>query len=153
MEPNSFGRRVGIGVRLASKMLKQRAASPSSGSYAAAPKTYAQPAPGTPRRTAVRSKDYADPARRAGRGTRRFGQALFGPLLHVSGTLWLEITGLFFALFALFFAQNVMRLRSAFAHGTEHAHFVLYVILMLLFCWFSASSFLKARRRGRRRAR
>ena len=74
-------------------------------------------------------------------------------MMHVSGTLWLEITGLFFALFALFFAQNVMKLRFAYAHGPEHTHFVLYVLLMLLFCWFSISSFLKARRRSKRRAR
>ncbi len=73
-------------------------------------------------------------------------------MAHAGGTLWLEITGLFFALFALFFAQNVMRLRGAYAHGAEHTHFLLYVVLMLLFCWFSISSFLRARRRGKRRA-
>ncbi|MGI8772604.1 MAG: hypothetical protein ACR2JE_14360 [Acidobacteriaceae bacterium] len=140
-------------------MLKQRAASPPSPSYAAP--SYAEPG-GASRRAAAAApaakpprpgKNYTQPARRVGQGTRRFGQAFFGPMMHVSGTLWLEITGLFFALFALFFAQNVMRLRFAYAHGPEHTHFVLYVILMLLFCWFSISSFLKARRRSKRRAR
>jgi uncharacterized integral membrane protein len=88
-----------------------------------------------------------------GQGTRRFGQAFFGPLMHVSGTLWLEITGLFFALFAVFFAQNAIKVRAAYLHGPEHTHFVLYLILTLVFCWFTVSSFLKARRRDKRGAR
>jgi hypothetical protein len=98
-------------------------------------------------------KNLAEPARRVGQGTRRFGQAFLGPLMHVSGTLWLEITGLFFALFAIFFAQNAIKVRADYAHGPEHTHFVLYLILSLVFCWFTVSSFLKARRRSKRGVR
>ena len=95
-------------------------------------------------------KNYVEPARRIGEGSRRFGQAFFGPLKHVSGTLWLEITGLFFALFALFFGQNAWKTRLSALHGPEHTHFLVYALVTLVFLYFSASSFLKAARRGRR---
>ncbi len=98
-------------------------------------------------------KNYAEPARRVGVGTRRFGQAFFGPLKHVSATLWLEITGLFFALFAVFFGQSAWRTRTSALHGPEHAHFLLYAIVTAIFVYFCLSSFIKAARRGRRMAR
>jgi hypothetical protein len=151
MEPNRFGRKLGIGVRVASRMAKERAAqakaasanpsAPQAAATQAAPRT---PPPSTPR------KNLAEPARRVGQGTRRFGQAFFGPLKHVSGILWLEITGLFFALFAIFFGQNAWRTRASALHGPEHAHFLLYAVVTLVFLYFCASSFLKAARRGRR---
>lgn len=95
-------------------------------------------------------KNYAEPARRVGVGTRQFGRAFFGPLAHVSGTLWLEITGLFFALFTIFFAQSAWRERASAAQGPEHAHFLLYCVVTLVFLYFCASSFLKASRRSRK---
>jgi hypothetical protein len=95
-------------------------------------------------------RTYADPGRRLGHGARRFGQAMFGPLLHTGRTLWLEVSGLFFALFALFFAQSVFKLRGAWRGGPEHGHLLLYLSLAVLFVWFSASSFLRARRSGKR---
>jgi hypothetical protein len=64
--------------------------------------------------------------------------------------LWLEITGLFFALFAVFFGQSVYRVRTAWRHGPEHAHLLLYAALAVAFAWFSASSFLRAYRKSKR---
>jgi hypothetical protein len=164
MEPNRFGRKLGIGVRVASRMAKERVARASA---ASATQTQASQAHGAQATTAPRSpesrsatppprprlpKNYVEPARRVGEGTRRFGKAFFGPLKHVSGTLWLEITGLFFALFATFFGQNAWRTRAAALHGPEHAHFLLYVGVTLIFLYFCISSFVKAARRGRRSA-
>ena len=82
----------------------------------------------------------------------KFGQAFWEPLKHVSATLWLEITGLFFALFAVFFGQNAWRTRTSALDGPEHAHFLLYAIVTLVFVYFCVSSFVKAARRGRRSA-
>jgi hypothetical protein len=149
MEPNRFGRKLGIGVRIASRMAKERAAksSAASATQATTPPRYTTPTPPRPK------KNFAEPARRVGEGTRRFGQAFFGPLKNVGGALWLEITGFFFALFAVFFGQNAWRLRAAALRGPEHAHFLLYSAVTLVFLYFSVSSFIKAAQRGRRTAR
>ena len=145
MEPHRFGRKLGIGVRVASRMAKERAAKAASAAPQAATATATPPrAPARP------AKNYAEPARRVGEGTRRFGQAFFGPLKHVSGTLWLEITGLFFALFAIFFGQNLWKTRASALHGPEHNLFLLYAVVTLVFVYFCASSFIKAMRRGKR---
>jgi hypothetical protein len=146
MEPNRFGRKLGIGVRVASRMAKERATRAASANGTATPQ--AQTAPRTAPPSSPK-KNYVEPARRVGEGTRRFGQAFFGPLKHISGTLWLEITGLFFALFALFFGQNAWKTRSAALHGPEHAHFLLYAIVTLVFVYFCVSSFVKAARRSK----
>jgi hypothetical protein len=92
----------------------------------------------------------AQKTRGIGHGARRFGQAVWGPLTHASSVLWLEVTGLFFALFALFFAQNLYRVRGAWKQGPEHSHFLLYCAITLLFCWFSSSSFLRAYKKNKR---
>jgi hypothetical protein len=157
MEPNRFGRKLGIGVRVASRMAKERAAQAASATQSTAAASAAQPSRSTPRPPAPQpasrpAKNLVEPARRVGEGTRRFGQAFFGPLKHVSATLWLEITGLFFALFAVFFGQNAWRTRTSALHGPEHAHFLLYAIVTLVFLYFCVSSFVKAARRGRRSA-
>jgi len=146
MEPNRFGRKLGIGVRVASRMAKERAA-----------KAAAQ-ATTNPRPPILQSaKNYAEPARRVGQSsrrigdaTRRFAKAFAGPLLHVSGTLWLEITGLFFALFAAFFGQNAWRIRASALHGPDHVHFIVATLATLIFAWFSISSFVKAEQRSRK---
>jgi hypothetical protein len=151
MEPNRFGRKLGIGVRVASRMVKERAAQANN---AAASTPQAAPSQATTSRPATpppaRKKNLVEPARRVGEGTRRFGQAFWEPLKHVSATLWLEITGLFFALFALFFGQNAWNTRTSALHGPQHAQFLLYAVATLIFLYFSISSFVKAARRGRK---
>jgi Na+/H+-translocating membrane pyrophosphatase len=86
----------------------------------------------------------------AKRGARAFGQAVLGPFTHAGSILWLEITGLFFALFALFFVQSVYRVRTAWRQGPEHAHLLLYCVLALGFGWFSVSSFTRAYGKNKR---
>jgi hypothetical protein len=152
MEPNRFGRKLGIGVRVASRMVKERAAQ-ANNAAASTPQAAPPPRPATPPPPPAPKKNLVEPARRVGEGTRRFGQAFWEPLKHVSATLWLEITGLFFALFALFFGQNAWNTRTSVLHGPEHAHFLLYAVATLIFLYFCVSSFVKAARRGRRTSR
>jgi hypothetical protein len=155
MEPNRFGRKLGIGVRVASRMAKERAAKASTASASQTPTPQAATAPPPQSRPVpppppAPKKNYAEPARRVGEGTRRFGKAFIGPLAHVSGTLWLEITGLFFALFAVFFGQNAWRARAGMLHGPEHVRFLVYAAVTLVFAYFCVSSFIKASRRSKR---
>ncbi len=86
----------------------------------------------------------------AKRGAKAFGRALWDPFSHAGGVLWLEITGLFFALFTVFFVQSVYRVRAAWRQGPEHAHLLLYAALAAGFAWFSFSSFGRAYRKSKR---
>jgi hypothetical protein len=146
MEPNRFGRGLGIGLRVASRMVRERVAQPSSSAAA-----HAAASPPQPTATQARpGRNLVEPARRVGVGTRRFGQAFFGPFARVSRSLLLELSGLLFAMFALFFAQNAWRTRASAVRGPDHAHFLLYLIIGAVFLYFSISSFFKANRRGKR---
>ena len=135
MEPRKVGRTLGIGVRVASNMLRQRV------EQAAEARESRPPAPSPPLSSRVVT---------AKRGAKAFGQGLLGPFTHAGKVLWLEITGLFFALFALYFAQNVYRVRAAWRQGPEHSHLLLYCALAAAFAWFSFSSFARAYRRNKR---
>jgi hypothetical protein len=142
MEPKKVGRALGIGVRVASKMVQKRVAEASAGP-SSPPGTAIPVATPGPATTGNR-------AATAQRGLKAFGQAFLGPFTHAGSILWLEITGLFFALFTLFFAQSAYRARGFWRSGPDHLHFWLYVILTLGFTWFSGSSFLRAYRKGQR---
>jgi hypothetical protein len=144
MEPKKVGRTLGIGVRVASNMLRDRVER-----AAAAHPSPAQPANGRPV-AAAPAIPIANRVATAKRGAKAFGQAFLGPFTHAGGVLWLEITGLFFALFALFFAQSVYRLHAAWRQGPEHTHLLLYCGLAIAFAWFSVSSFLRAYRKSKR---
>jgi hypothetical protein len=148
MEPKKVGRALGIGVRVASNMVRQRvaqaAAAPPTPVTAAAPRPV-EPAP--PPRPAVPGPSKTATAKR---GAKAFGQAFLGPFTHAGSVLWLEITGLFFALFALFFVQSVYRVHTAWRQGPEHAHLLLYCVLAVGFGWFSVSSFIRAYRKNKR---
>jgi predicted anti-sigma-YlaC factor YlaD len=136
MEPDRFGRKLGIGVRVASGIFRDRATQTAHSMQQDAP-AYAQ-------RGAERGRGVA-------RGARKFGQSVWGPFAHASGVLWLEVTGLFFAIFGLFFAQNAWRLRHAWRTGADHQHFVIYALVTLVFCYFTFSSFHRARRKEKKK--
>lgn len=135
MEPNRVGRTVGVGTRVAARLLRDRAAQAS----AAAAKRAEQNAP-----------VYADRGRRLGEGSRRFGRSVWKPFAHASRTLWLEVTGLFFAIFTLFFGSNLWRLRTGWQQGPSHREFVLYAICTVIFLYFTVTSFARATR-GKKR--
>ena len=144
MEPKKVGRTLGIGVRVASNMLRERVER-----AAAAHPPPAQAGNGRPA-AAAPAIPIANRVAGVKRGAKAFGQAFLGPFTHAGSVLWLEITGLFFALFALFFAQSVYRLHAAWRQGPEHTHLLLYCALTVAFAWFSVSSFLRAYRKSRR---
>jgi hypothetical protein len=147
MEPKKVGRTLGIGVRVASNMLRERveraAASAPANSTAGNGPQAAAPA-------SRRSVPVSSRVATAKRGAKAFGQALLGPFTHAGGVLWLEITGLFFALFALFFVQSVYRVHTAWRTGAEHTHLLLYGAMAVAFAWFSVSSFARAYRKSKR---
>ncbi len=148
MEPKKVGRTLGIGVRVASNMLRERVE--RAAASAPAGTTAGNGRPATPASTSRPSVPISSRVVTAKRGAKAFGQALLGPFTHAGSVLWLEITGLFFALFALFFVQSVYRVRSAWREGPEHSHLLLYCVLAFVFAWFSVSSFTRAYRKSKR---
>jgi hypothetical protein len=145
MEPKKVGRVLGIGVRVASNMVRQRMAEAAA---APSPPVTAQNArPAAPR---ISQAAVGKRAATAKRGAKAFFQAFLGPFTHAGRVLWLEITGMFFALFTLFFVQSIYRLHTAWRQGPEHAHLLLYCLLAAAFAWFSVSSFTRAYRRSKR---
>ena len=147
MEPKKVGRTLGIGVRVASNMLRERVERAAASSPATSATGNRPPMPASP---SVHSVPMSRRVATAKRGAKAFGQALLGPFTHAGGVLWLEITGLFFALFALFFVQSVYRVRTAWRQGPEHGHLLLYCALAFVFAWFSVSSFARAYRKSKR---
>lgn len=82
-------------------------------------------------------------ARAAGRGVGGF----LRPFRRVGGILWLEVTGFFFGLFAVFFAVTLWRSRADYAQGPHHQQFLTAAVLAVVFGYLSISSFLRANRK------
>ena len=142
MEPNTVGKKLGVGVRVASKMLMERA---SQG----APEPAATSDAGPQRPPAASHQVYAARGKAVAKGSRKFGEAVWRPFVHASGVLWLEVTGLFFGIFTLFFATNAYKLRQEWKIGPDHQRFVVYTVVTLIFAYFTFSSFYRARRKER----
>ena len=134
MEPNTLGRRLGVGMRVASKMILERA---TQGSSAPAGKLPQAPQP----------QVYAAKGKAVVSGTRKFGESVWKPFAHASGVLWLEVTGLFFGIFTLFFASNTYKLRNEWDIGPDHQRFLVYSLVTLAFAYFTFSSFYRARKK------
>jgi hypothetical protein len=128
MEPDRVGRKLGIGVRVASGMLRDRASQTAHSMQQQAPV-------------------YAERGRAVKREGKKFGQSIWGPFAHASSVLWMEITGLFFGLFGVYFAQNAYELRHAWRVGAQHERFYLYLVIAAVFIYFTFSSFYRARRK------
>jgi hypothetical protein len=97
-------------------------------------------------------KNVQQTGARVAHGSKRFGGSVWRPFVKLSGVLWLEMTGSFFALFALFSGQSLWTHRAdlhATASHTAHQHFLITCGATAMFAYFSVSSFVKARRRSR----
>lgn len=88
-------------------------------------------------------------------GGKRFGEAVWGPFVKLSGALWLELTGVFFGIFAVFAGGGAWKMRAALhetaANHAAHLHLLISVVMAVLFGYFCVSSFMKANRRSRGR--
>jgi hypothetical protein len=166
MDSVRFGRALGIGARGAAKTLLTAVDAATSPNPSALTKTgpstesvgasSQERKEGRPGEQAART---AAQVRQTGaglaQGGKRFGQAVWGPFMKLSGVLWLEFTGVFFGIFALFAGTGAWKLRG-YLHETAgnhdaHVQFLLSAGMALLFGYFFVSSFVKANRRSRRR--
>jgi len=139
-----LGRKFGIGVRLASRMLLDRAAQGNPPPTATDVATPAQ-------QTVSSTQVYAARGKAVVKGSRKFGESVWKPFVHAGGVLWLEVTGLFFGIFTLFFGVNTYKLRNQWAIGPDHQRFLVYTVVTLAFAYFTFSSFYRARKKEKLR--
>ncbi len=69
------------------------------------------------------------------------------PFRRVGSIVLLEVTGAFFFLFVILFADWAWKLRTEYAQGPEHSKFLVYAVLTLVFLYLSLSSFWRAKRK------
>jgi len=88
------------------------------------------------------------------RGSKRFGEAVWGPFVKLSGVLWLELTGVFFGLFLLTAIINVWKLKAyvhdSLANHEQHQHLIFSIAMAAVFGYFCVSSFVRASRKQHR---
>jgi hypothetical protein len=159
MNANEFGKKLGIGVRVAGRIAQQRA---EEAARAKAQQQFpGQNGPGVTEispqaqaATRASAVDYSKKLRDAGASSQKFTRAaggglagFFRPFRRVGGILWLEVTGFFFGLFALYFATDLWRTRLSYAAGPQHQRFLIALALAAVFGYLSVSAFWRARRR------
>ncbi len=181
MDPVRFGRALGVGARAAAKTVVHAVDAASAANPAAvrqdspardpqrAGRAIRGPAPiaGTPppnpsaakggrgTQAAAAATQLKTGARGIREGSRRFGREVWNPFVRLSGVLWLEVTGVFFGIFAAFALAAAWRLRTAWSasppNPADRQRLFGALVMLAIFGYFSISSFLRARRRERRR--
>ncbi len=146
MDKVRFGRALGFGTRQAGKALWRAADAAMTPDPQATAKA---------RQAGMRAGQKVGYAHATSRTVRRegkrFGQAIWGPVARASGVLWLELTGVFFGLFALTAAIELYRHHADFAAtGSARQHVWFAAGMLVVFGWFTVSSFVRAYRRGHR---
>jgi hypothetical protein len=86
-------------------------------------------------------------AGRTAKGVARGVGGFLRPFRRVGGILWLEITGAFFFLFVVVFAQALWRMRESWAQGENRPKFLVIAAMAAVFFYLGANSFWRARRR------
>jgi hypothetical protein len=138
MDRVRFGRALGYGARHAAKTVMQ-----------------AVDAASTPAaKVEVRERVVAPEAvRRVSAGAKVAGKTVWTPVAKFSSVLWLEVTGSFFLLIAVFFGQGLWKARAAVhlaMNSGEAEKFYVYAAGFVVFGYFGVSNFVRAWRRGRR---
>jgi hypothetical protein len=162
MDSVRFGRALGIGARAAAKTLvtavdAATSPNPSNGTKAGPSSSASNKSKvaAAGERAGQQAARTTTQVRQTGRGlkhgTKRFGEAAWGPFVKLSGVLWLEVTGVFFGIFALFAGVGAWKLRGDF-HPTAtnheaHVHLLFSLLMAVVFGYFCVSSFVRASRR------
>jgi hypothetical protein len=132
MKPHTIGRALGIGLRISGRVAARIMAGDS---HSATNK----PVDGA-----------ADRGRAAGlttKGVARGLGAFLRPFCRVGGTVWLEVTGVFFFLPVVYYLPSLWRTRASYAHGPDHQTFLLSALVVAVFLYLGITSFWRAGKR------
>jgi hypothetical protein len=143
MKPQTIGRALGIGLRVAGRIAGQRVA---AGVQAAANQPPAASAAGAGQNQFV-GRTAGQVAGQTTRGVARGVGGFLKPFRRVGGILWLEVTGVFFALPVVVFSPVLWRTRLSWAYGPDHRTFLITAGIVVLFLYLSVTSFWRARRK------
>jgi hypothetical protein len=164
MDSVRFGRALGFGARAAAKTLVTAVDAATAPNPSAARKTADGPATASVaaesaaarlgQKAAQTTAQVVQTGQGLKRGGKRFGEAVWGPFVKLSGQLWLELTGVFFGIFAVFAASNAWKmrgdLRETAGNHDAHVHLLVTAAMAVVFGYFCVSSFVKSSRRGKR---
>jgi hypothetical protein len=146
MRPQTIGRALGIGLRVAGRMAGQQLA--GAGQSAAASQRQvprqAAPAPNPGQNAGQAARRPVVPA---GKAVAQGVGGFLRPFRRVGGIIWLEVTGVFFLLPVIVFAPNLWRMRASWAHGPDHRTFLVTALVVGVFLYLGVSSFWRARRK------
>jgi len=155
MDRVRFGRALGYGARHAAKTLMKAAdaaTTPGPTRATTAREAAARPAAQTDRvaEKVVRTqRTVAETKKHAG----RLGRSVWTPVARFSSVVWLQVTGLFFGLIAMFLAQGAWKERAAWrlpVGSHEATKFWVLVVAFAAFSYFAVSNFVRAWLRERR---
>lgn len=145
MEPRNIGRALGIGVRVAGRIVGQRVVKPAP-SAASPPHPQVQSVAACPS-PAFQARSQAQATGRiAAQAAPNLGKGISGllrPFRRVGGVVWLEATGTFFLLFAALFALRLWQNWSGIAAISRDFSIAAGVV----FLYLGVSSFWRARHR------
>jgi hypothetical protein len=154
MDRVRFGRALGTGARQAAKSLLSAAdavaaPSPTASRQTARPPETAGPAAARPTPPVCPIPEPTVVKAQA----RSLGRSVWGPFARFSSVLWLEVTGVFFGIFALIAGEQIWKWHAAIRlspSDPDARRLYVYVIIFVLFGYFAVSSFIRANRRQRR---
>jgi len=142
VKPESIGRVLGIGLRIAGRAAGQVIMGETAQGAAATQQTATAA-------SATGDGRVVGQARVAGQATRGVARGLggfFKPFRSVGGKIWLEVTGVFFLLPVLVFAPVMWRTRASWQQGADHRTFLAAAVIIAVFLYLGISSFWRAGR-------
>jgi hypothetical protein len=139
MKAENIGRVLGIGLRVAGRMLMGEAQ--TAGAQAASTVQTAQ------NTQAASAAARGQAAGRTAKGVARGVGGFLRPFRRVGGILWLEMTGAFFFLFVVAAALPLWRYRPSHLNGPYDKNFLAAAGIIVVFFYLGASSFWRARKR------
>ncbi len=160
MDRVRFGRALGYGARHAAKTLLQAAdaattpspSRPSGTGGASAPAVGQSPSQPQAARVAERVVQTQRTVAGAKKHAGKLGRSVWTPLARFSSVVWLQVTGLFFALLAMFLGQGAWKERAAMhlpLASHEGTKFWTLAVAFAAFAYFAISNFVRAYRRDR----
>jgi len=146
MDRVKFGRALGYGARHAAKTLAQ-AAEAASAPNPTASKPLSRPVERRP--SAVpRGIPDVQTVRAAGKQAK---SSIVTPVVRFSSVVWLQVTGVFFALIAFTMGMATWKARAGWHSAAANSHgsikLFAYLAVCALFTYFSISSFVRSARR------
>jgi hypothetical protein len=147
MRPQTIGRVLGTGVRVAGRIASEHLAGTAHPAGQQMRPQEMRPQAQPIAEAAARVREVRQAAERARGGVASGIGGFLRPFRRVGGILWLEVTGVFFLLPAIVFAPNLWRMRASWAHGPDHRTFLVTVLVVVVFLYLGVSSFWRARRK------